>query len=63
MDAFDYYYDGEFYIITRNGDFFLTCAGTERETKNIVGLLKEDSERNMEIQHVEYDDAQMGREK
>ena len=64
MDAFDYYYDGEgCYIITRNGDFFLSCCGTESETKNIVGLLKADSERNMEIRHVECDAAQMGREK
>lgn len=64
MDTFDYYFDGEScYIITRNGEFFLSCCGSESETQNIVALLREDSERNMEIQHVEYDDAQMGREK
>ena len=47
MDQFDYYFDGEgCYIITRNGDFFLSCCGTEAETKNIVELLRRDSERN-----------------
>lgn len=64
MDQFDYYDDGDgIYIITRNGRFFLSCCGTETETKNIVELLRRDSERNIEIQHVGYDAAQMGREK
>ena len=46
MDAFDYYYDGEgCYIITRNGHFFLSCCGSEAETKNIVELLRKDAER------------------
>lgn len=50
MDQFDYYFESEgCYIITRNGDFFLSCCGTETETKNIVELLRRDSERNIEI--------------
>ena len=51
MDAFDYYYDGEgCYIITRNGDFFLSCCGSEAGTKNIVELLRKDAERESENQ-------------
>lgn len=64
MDTFDYYFDGEScYIITRNGEFFLSCCGTEAETQSIVQLLRKDAANDIEIQHVEYDDAQMGREK
>lgn len=63
MDTFDYYSDEPGYVITRNGEFFLCCCGSEEDTKHIVRLLQEDSNRNMEILHVEYDDAQMGREK
>lgn len=63
MDEFDYYFGGCCFIITRNGEFFLSCCGTEAETQSIVQLLRKDAASSMDIQHVEYDDAQMGREK
>lgn len=58
MDAFDYYYDGDScYIITRNRHFFLSCCGSEAETKNIVELLRKDAEReNDKVQSMRSSD-------
>ena len=65
MDKFDYYYDGKegSFIITKNGNRLLECSGSEADTQHIVQLLRKDAEKEIEIQHVEYDDEQMGREK
>ena len=50
MDTFDYYdYGDGVYIITRNGRFFLSCCGSEEETRKIVELLRKDSERENEL--------------
>lgn len=45
-NTFDYYDDGGgIYIITRNGDFFLSCCGSRSDAEHIVKLLREDAER------------------
>lgn len=33
------------YIITKNGDFFLTCTGSEEDAKNLVKIIQEDANR------------------
>jgi hypothetical protein len=37
------------YVITRYGDSFLSCSGSEADTKKIVELLRKDSERENEL--------------
>ena len=43
--------DGE-YIITKNGDHFLTCNGSESDAKHIVHILNSDVERMKESKNV-----------
>lgn len=47
LDFFGYYYNQEekTWYITKNGDNYLKCCGSESETKNIVELLSRDIER------------------
>ena len=47
LDVFGWYYDQgrEIYVITKNGDHFLTCTGTQAEAENIVKLLQKDIEK------------------
>ena len=43
LDEFNYYRAADgVYVITKNGRDFLTCSGSETDTKRIVELLKED---------------------
>lgn len=42
-DEFNYYRAADgVYVITKNGSDFLTCSGSEADTKKIVELLRED---------------------
>lgn len=47
LDFFGYYYSEEekTWYITKNGDNYLKCCGSESEAKNIVGLLSKDVNR------------------
>lgn len=47
LDFFGYYYNEEekTWYITKNGDNYLKCCGSESEAKNIVGLLSKDVDR------------------
>lgn len=45
-DFFGYYQNGENYIITKNGEYFLTCTGSEAEARNIVETLRKDVQKN-----------------
>ena len=44
-DVYGYYHDVDHWIITKNGENFLTCVGNEDAAKNIVSILQEDSDR------------------
>lgn len=47
LDVFGWYYDSgrEIYVITKNGEYFLACTGTQAEAENIVKLLQKDIEK------------------
>ena len=42
-DVFGYIRSTEGWFVTKNGDYFLTCSGTEKEARAIVDLLTKDS--------------------
>ena len=44
LDEFNYYRAADgVYVITKDGSDFLTCSGSEADTKRIVELLKKDA--------------------
>lgn len=46
MDFYSYQAaeDGTYHVL-KNGEYFLTCCGSEAEAQNIVRVLQEDADR------------------
>lgn len=47
-DVFGIRLDDDHYIITKNGDFFLNCCGSERDAQAIADALNADAKKSME---------------